>query len=257
MTALAKRQAVIAIHALGETLRQVAAGASEPGIARGKLAWWTGELEGLRSDAAHHPVARALAARAPVEKLQPVFTAMLGAVEIAIQDDGFARLVELEHYAQALGGQACVTEQLTCASSDASVNAESLAAAAQIGKALELMQLFRPGPAGPLELAWMLPGDVLADAGVSDTDLRAGATPPALQRALVVFADRIAQLLTPAPEENVAFSALTASLRARREMALANLQVLRRANFAVLDRRLGISPLRKLWIGWRAVRRGA
>jgi phytoene synthase len=55
----------------------------------------------------------------------------------------------------------------------------------------------------------------------------------------------------PAPEE---IARLPPVLRAQLRIHAALLDELERSGFAVAEQRIGLTPLRKLWLAWRATR---
>src|SRR5262245_34567675 len=57
-----QRRGVVAVHAFSRELHDAVDQASDPGVARAKLAYWRGELHAAMAGSPQHPVARALAA---------------------------------------------------------------------------------------------------------------------------------------------------------------------------------------------------
>ena len=62
----------------------------------------------------------------------------------------------------------------------------------------------------------------------------------------------LAESLHAARPGNAETRALPPALRVQMRIHGALLDELRRADLAVVDQRIGLTPLRKLWIAWRA-----
>lgn len=237
------RKSVIAAHALIEALRRIPAGELRETVGQTRLAWWSEELHGLSLGRARHPVSQALLACAHGELLHRAFPALLDAFDKAVQTGGFATISDLEAFADATGGQLGEFE--------AELNGHGgieLATARTIGGGLELFQALRASPQKPLQQAWMLPGDLLTSHGVEESDLNQEVTPRRLRKALADYASSLLPKLTPKPGTT---GDMPPSLESRAEMARRALVAMRRADYRLTERRIGISPLRKLWIAWR------
>jgi len=97
-----------------------------------------------------------------------------------------------------------------------------------------------------------LPMDELKRFGVSTSDLLNAKTSPAFvalmrfqaERAKAIYAEALA--LLPPVDRRVQRTGLIMGAIYR-----ALLDEIERANFAVLDQRISLTPIRKLWIAWR------
>ncbi len=237
------RRGVIAAHALLEALRNIPAGELRDTVGQTRLAWWSEELYGLEQGRARHPVSRALLDCVHTPLLHPAFAELLEAFDNAVRAGGFATVDDLQSFADATGAKLGEFEAAA-----AGHGGSDLATARTVGRGLELFQVLRAGPAKPLEHAWMLPGDLLLAHRIEETDLEQTHTPARLRRALGAYADIVLPFLQPDPHRTLG---LPASLRSRAEMARRTLFAMRRADYRLTERRIGISPLRKLWIAWR------
>jgi len=97
-----------------------------------------------------------------------------------------------------------------------------------------------------------LPREILTECGATSADLSASQTAPALKKTLAIVAKRartrLQAFLQQMPEAD---RDAQRSRRALAGMAMAQLDAMERADFAVLEQPRAVTPLRKLWIAWK------
>ncbi len=217
------REALIALHALSEELREAEQGPGDDGVAGRKLAWWADELHRTGAGEPRHPVTRTLAEPLAGSGIDPSrFAGVLQAAGAHARRDGFLTAEELqEHHGCMADITGCMAAEI-CGYRDP----RTVEISRDLGVGLALMDCARTPQ---LQLA----------RGVTD------AAPEALaERART----RLAGYLQDMPRED---HGAQRTRRALAEMGLAQLDAVERADFAAREPPVTITPLRKLWIAWK------
>jgi len=243
------RESLTALHALAEELREVTDEVGDEGVARAKLGWWAQELQRAGDGEPRHPVTQVLAQ--PLRE-SGVDTGRLFGVLNAFAEhhsrDAYLTFAELETHAERVAElTGCMAAELCGCESPA-----TLEASRHLGVALALTDLAQRPRRGSARRATDLPADLLAQFRVSGSDLTATRTSPALAEVIRAVAHRarlrLRRALDEMPRED---HARQRSRRALAEITLAQLGAMERGNYAVLERPLAATPLRKLWIAWK------
>jgi phytoene synthase len=243
------REALTALHAATEEFRHIAEQVSDTAVARTKLAWWAEEMQRTASGTPRHPITRVLAQpirEADVDSAR--FISVLNAFVVHCERDGYETFAEIEaHFERVADLTGCAAAQLCGFESRA-----TLQASASLGVGLALAELARsPCRQGTRRLT-DLPADLLAECGVTRAHLEAARTSDALRRIVGRVCDaarlRLRQGLDGMPATD---HRAQRPRRALAEMALAQLGAIERGDYAVLDRPLAATPLRKLWVAWK------
>jgi phytoene synthase len=233
------RDALALLFGWRAQLRDVPVQCSDPGVARLKLQWWREELGRAFEGEARHPLTRALS---PVVRRWDLpgipFLEVADAAEDEVRKQPAPDMERLEHSLDRDHG--ALFELLgRC---HGITDPPAIQTLRRLGSFCALVYLIRDLGAMRRRHHDPLPRDWLANTGADPKDdyrkplrrlaqrareLRRGETPNA---APPVVAVRVAILETLLTE-------------------------LERSDFPVLDRRVGLTPVRKLWIGWRASRR--
>lgn len=248
-----QRRAMTALEALVTELGEAVSGVSETGVAQMKLAWWRAEIERIFDDRPSHPVARALAPA--VERFalpRARFAEIVRGVELDLEHEGFACFDDLADYCYYAGSAARLLAAEIAGYGDPATRDY----ARDLGIALRLADTVRDVRADARHGRIYLPANDMEAHGVQAQDLLAATTPPALRalladqaaRARDYYARALATL--PAADRRAQLSDL---IRARLSMTL--LDEIEADGFRVLERRVALTPVRKLWIAWRT-RRG-
>lgn len=244
------RPALTALHALARELDDVADECTDAGVARAKLAWWQEELARAFDNRPRHPVTRLLA---PALSRHPVTrTALAELVEAAaarLPPVRFADFDTLQADCRRAGG-ALVELDAVLLGALAPAEARTLGAALELAERLNDIGLHLRRNRLPLPLT------DLARFGVRESDLRTEQASDAVGALLAFEAERAADLLhtTLAALPDSARRSLQPA-RTRARIALARLARARRRGYPLLTRRFMLTPLRGLWIAWRAQHR--
>jgi phytoene synthase len=241
-----KRRAITAFYALCRELDDVVDECHDRNVAAAKLVWWRGELDRLHCGKPEHPVTRAL-----IDTLDGRALPVPLMLEII---DGMAMDIDYQRYAD------FTTLQLYC-HRVASIVGELAATifgctqpatrqyAQQLGLAFQLTNIIRDVGEDARRGRIYLPQSELAQFAVRESDILNARTTPAFM-ALMQFQYERAQTLYTS-----ALRALPAADRKAQRPGLAMaaiyralLEEIRRDAFPVLNARVSLTPVRKLWL---------
>jgi phytoene synthase len=245
-----RRRAIHAFYAFCREVDDVADECSDPALARTKLAWWRDEVTRLYSGQPEHPVTRALAeAIGPFHLPEDVFSQIIDGMEMDLGLVRYPDFKALRLYCHRVAGVVGEAAALIFGVSDRA----TLKYANRLGLAFQLTNIIRDVGEDARRGRIYLPQDELAAHGVSEADILAARMSESFVR-LMEFQYRRAMKTY---EE--AFALLPAADRAAQRQGLimaaiyhALLEEIRADGFLVLDRRISLTPLRKVWIAWRA-----
>jgi len=249
-----RRRAITALYAFCREVDDVADEVKEVDVARTKLAWWRTEVANLFAGHPQHPVTRALAPHVgPFGLDARRMNEIIDGMEMDLVHHRYADFAALERYCHRVAG---VVGQLS-ASIFGYRNPATLEYAEALGIAFQLTNIIRDVGEDARRDRVYLPADELARFGLGAEDIVARRDGPAFRSVMALQAERALSYYERAyarlpPEDR-------ASQRAGLVMAAiyrALLDEIRRDEFAVLDRRVSLTPLRKLWIAWTTWIRG-
>ena len=245
-----RRRAIHAFYAFCREVDDVADECRDPALARTKLAWWRDEVARLYAGQPEHPVTRALAeAIGPFHLPEDVFSQIIDGMEMDLGLVRYPDFKALRLYCHRVAGVVGEAAALIFGVSDRA----TLKYANRLGLAFQLTNIIRDVGEDARRGRIYLPQDELAAHGVSEADILAARMSESFVR-LMEFQYRRAMKTY---EE--AFALLPAADRAAQRPGLimaaiyhALLEEIRADGFQVLDRRISLTPLRKVWIAWRA-----
>lgn len=246
----ASQPLLTALFALRREFEETVKETSDPAIGRTKLAWWQNELAALASGSPSHPVSKALAAYLPDVKAEyPMLQALLAGFEMDLDQARYLDYPNLRRYVQGVGG--------TFASLVARATAKGAAPAsnwsAALGEALLLAQLVVETGNDARHGRIYIPIDEMQRFNVTAADLINRKYSDAFTE-LMRFETRRARDAVQAALRTVPASErrLQRTLVAQAALALALLDEIERDGYQVLHQRIALTPIRKLWIAWRA-----
>jgi phytoene synthase len=248
-----KRRAAVAVQALCEELNAVADQRHDDQVAHSKLDWWQTELERCFAGQPQHPVTRAL--QEPLQRYnlaQEYFCEMLDGARMDLERRSYASFNELALYCYRSAGVASLLSTEIAGYSER----ETLDFAVRLGTALRLTDLLVNLRAHLLQGRVYIPLDELDASGVTPQRLLAPDGADAaqavvrrqLERARKHFAEALQRL--PVPERRGQTPALIQAAIARTLLDEIEADGLR-----VTQHRVGLTPVRKLWIAWKTARR--
>jgi phytoene synthase len=244
-----KRDAITAFYALCRELDDVVDECSDTSVARIKLAWWRNEINNLYQGIPQHPVTRALYAS---PTFQEISRAWLDEIVEGMEMDldlhrypDYKTLLLYCHRAAGVVGQAA-------AAIFGYQNHLTLKYAHELGLAFQLTNIIRDVGEDAILGRIYLPLEELDQFGVGANEI--------LHRQ---HSDRFESLMQFQYERaNQAYDRALAWLPAedrssqRAGLAMAAiyralLEEIRRSDFRVLDQKISLPPVRKLWLAWK------
>ncbi|MFM0595275.1 squalene/phytoene synthase family protein [Paraburkholderia dilworthii] len=247
------RPLLTALFALRREFEETVKETSDPTIGRTKLAWWQNELAALASGSPSHPVSKALAAYLPdVKAAYPALQNLLAGFEMDLDQARYLDYPNLRRYVQGVGGTfaALVARAATKRAADSE---QASSWSTPLGDALLLAQLVVETGNDARHGRIYIPIDEMQRFNVTAADL--------INRKYTdAFTDLMRFETTRAREAlHAALAAVPAAERraqrtllALAALALALLDEIERDGYHVLHQRIALTPVRKLWIAWRA-----
>ncbi|HEY2628019.1 MAG TPA: presqualene diphosphate synthase HpnD [Usitatibacter sp.] len=244
-----RRRAITALYAFCREVDDIADEVKDVGIARTKLAWWRTEVANLFAGHPQHPVTKALQPFVQPYGLDAArMNEIIDGMEMDLTHHRYPDFDALRTYCHRVAG---VVGQLS-ASIFGYTNPSTLEYAESLGIAFQLTNIIRDVGEDARRDRVYLPQDELAREGLGAEDILARKGGDAFVRVMQAQAARAqsyyeAAYAKLAPEDRP-------SQRAGLIMAAIYgtlLEEIRGENFAVLDQRIGLTPLRKLWIAWK------
>jgi phytoene synthase len=241
-----------ALFALRREFEETVKETSDPTIGRTKLAWWQNETAALAAGSPSHPVSKALAAHlGDVQAEYPALQTLLAGFEMDLDQARYLDYPNLRRYLHSVGGTFAALVARTTAQNPS----QAADWAAPLGQALMLAQFVAELGNDARNGRIYIPIDEMQRFNVTAADLINRKYSDAFTELMRFQTRRARDAL------NVALSALPAgerrtqrTLRAQAALALALLDEIERDGYHVLHQRIALTPIRKLWIAWRAAR---
>ena len=248
-----QRRAITALYAFCREVDDIVDEVREVSVARIKLAWWRDEIERAYGGVPQHPVARALAMYIPRFKLpREHLLDIIAGMAMDLDHTGYASFDELRVYCHRVAGVVGILAAHIFGYEDP----RTLEYAAQLGLAFQLTNIIRDVREDAARRRVYLPRDELARFNVNIMDLNARHTGDALIALLRFQTQRAREYYQSA------FAALPEIDRYKQRSGVimaavysATLDAVERDGFHVLEKRIRLPAIRKLWIAWSAARR--
>ena len=245
-----RRVAINALYAFCREVDDAVDETSDPNVARAKLAWWRTEVAAIYAGAPQHPVALALVPAARRYGLrQAGLQTVIDGMQMDLDKVRYVDFAELETYSDCVAGAVGLMSAEIFGYEDPATRGY----ARDLGIAFQLTNIIRDVGEDARRGRIYLPQDDLARFGVAPSDvLRATASPAFVElmrfevdRARGWYGRALAKL---PPRDRRAQRAGLAMAAIYRTL----LDEIARDGYRVLDRRIALTPLRKLWIATRA-----
>ena len=244
-----RRTAITALYAFCREVDDVVDEVSDPDVARVTLAWWRTQIEAIYDGEPQHPVARALV---PVVRAFPIAKGELQTVVDGMQMDleqvRYVDFAELETYCDRVAGVVGLMSAAIFGYEDPATRDY----ARDLGIAFQLTNIIRDVGEDARRGRIYLPQDELARFGVPPSDVLRARHSDAfvalmrfqVERARAWYDRALAKLPARDRRAQRAGLAMAAIYRTL-------LEEIARDGYRVLDRRIALTPLRKLWIATR------
>jgi 15-cis-phytoene synthase len=251
-----RRRAITAFYAFCREVDNVVDETVDPTVARVKLSYWRKEVESLYAGTAQHPVMQALAPHiVPMQLPQSALQTVIDGMQQDLEKTRYLTVEELTGYCYKVAG---VVGEVSARifGMQSTDNPATLAYARSMGEALQLTNIIRDVGEDARRGRIYLPQEDLLAFGVSASallrcDVAASGDFQGLMkhqyaRAVVAY-DRAQQELPfedrRAQRAGLAMGAIYRAL----------LEEIRRDGFRVLEHRVALTPIRKLWLAWKTI----
>ena len=244
-----RRRAITALYAFCREVDDIADEATDVGIARTKLAWWRTEIANLFAGHPQHPVTKSLAPFVQPYGLDAArMNEIIDGMEMDLTHRRYADFEALRLYCHRAAG---VVGQLS-ASIFGYSNPSTLEYAESLGIAFQLTNIIRDVGEDARRGRVYLPMDELAAYGLAPEDIVERRGGPRFAELMASQAARARAWYARA------FANLAAEDRRSQRPGLVMAAIYRtlldeiaRDGYAVLEHRVVLTPLRKLWIAWK------
>jgi 15-cis-phytoene synthase len=244
-----KRAAITAFYAFCREVDNIVDEVSDAQVAQTKLGYWRREIDALFAGNPQHPVTQALARHiAPMQLPQSAFHTVIDGMQQDLEKTRYLNFGELKDYCyKAAGVVGEVSARIF--GMQTGDNPKTLEYAHHLGEALQLINIIRDVGEDARRGRIYLPNEDLARFNVTSSDLLHAKTTPAFtammefqyQRAAATYQRALETL--PAEDKRsqkpgLAMGAIYRTL----------LDEIRRDGYRVLEHRVALTPIRKLWI---------
>ncbi len=248
-----RRRAITALYAFCREVDDVVDETENADVARSKLAWWRQEVAAIFAGTPQHPVATALVPIVAAFALpQEHFQAVIDGMAMDLDHSRYLDFADLERYCHRVAGVVGLMSAEIFGRTDPS----TLVYARDLGIAFQLTNIIRDVGEDARRGRIYLPQDELARFGVPPSSLLRGQASPAFRALMAFQVERARQWYARA------FAALPAADRRAQRTGLIMaaiyqtlLEEIVAGDYRVLDQRVALTPLRKLWIAWKTARR--
>lgn len=246
---LLKRRAITALYAFCREVDDIVDECQDVSIARAKLAWWRNEVSNIFVGHPEHPVGRALVPLVrefglPATELDEIITGM----EMDLIQNRYADFDQLQLYCHRVAGVVGLLSARIFGYQDARTEAY----AHNLGLAFQLTNIIRDVGEDARRDRIYLPLDELARFGVSEADILHGRETENFSQLMAFQGERANRYYAQA------FAELPAADRKNQRTGLIMaaiyhtvLDEVRQDGYHVLNQRISLTPLRKLWIAFK------
>lgn len=243
-----KRRAITAVYAFCREVDDIVDECSDAAVARIKLAWWRNEIADIYADNPHHPVAQALLPiireyDLPAEQ----FLEIIDGMEMDLEQNRYPDFKALQLYCFRVASVVGELAAIIFGYQDRG----TLKYAHDLGMAFQLTNIIRDVGEDAQRGRIYLPLDEMAQFGVSVADILNRRETDNFKRLMQFQFERAQQFY------NQALSELPAVDRKAQRTGLVMAAIYRtllgeiqRDDYRVLNQRISLTPLRKLWIAW-------
>jgi len=248
------RQAITALYAFCREVDDVVDENTDPQVARTSLAWWRSEIVRMMQDEPTHPVTRALSPHVKTYGLQmDDLVAVIDGMEMDLSQTRYLDFKGLEHYCWHVASVVGLLSARIFGLTDP----RTLQYAEKLGLAFQLTNIIRDVGEDARRDRIYLPVSELQQFEVPASDILNAKHSDRFERLMRFQAERAQRYY------DEAFALLPAQDRRAQRAGLimaaiyrALLHEIERDGFRVLQHRISLTPLRKLWIAWKTWVRG-
>lgn len=245
----ARRRAITALYAFCREVDDTVDEATDSSVARIKLAWWRTEVSTMYKGTPTHPVTQALKPHLETYHLEEQhLQAIIDGMEMDLDQSRYLDYAGLKRYCWHVAGVVGILS----ASIFGFTNPQTLAYAEKLGLAFQLTNIIRDVGEDARKGRIYLPVNELQQFGVTAADLLNSRHSEKFEALMRFQTERAQQMYDEAlallPKEDrraqrpgLMMAAIYRTL----------LDEIARDNFHVLNQRISLTPLRKLWLAWK------
>jgi phytoene synthase len=249
-----RRRAITALYAFCREVDDTVDECTDVAIARTKLHWWRQEIGAMLAGAPTHPVTRALQPHLAVYNLGgDHLLAIVDGMEMDLDQTRYLDFIGLQRYCWHVAGVVGILS----ASIFGVTDPRTLQYAEKLGLAFQLTNIIRDVGEDARKGRIYLPVNELQQHGVTAADILQARHSDKFERLMQFQAQRAQQIY------DEAFALLPAADRRAQRPGLimasiyrALLDEIQRDGFHVLQQRISLTPIRKLWLAWKTYVRG-
>ena len=249
-----RRRAITALYAFCREVDDTVDETHDQSVARIKLAWWRTELAAMYKGAPTHPVTQALQPHLAAYKLQQEhLQAIVDGMEMDLDQSRYLDYAGLRKYCWHVAGVVGILS----ASIFGASNPQTLQYAEKLGLAFQLTNIIRDVGDDARKGRIYLPVNELQQFGVTAADILNFRHSEKFEALMKFQADRARGIY------DEAFALLPKQDRRAQRPGLMMAAIYRtvldeieRDDFKVLNQRISLTPLRKLWLAWKTYIRG-
>ncbi|MDO8954361.1 MAG: squalene/phytoene synthase family protein [Gammaproteobacteria bacterium] len=232
------RQTIIALQAYADELRKISERFQEPSVAALKLSWWNDEIERLFNNEARHPITLMLQPQLSRYALQKApFLALIEASQLSLTTEAFETQADLAVHYQHTGG---IIESTKCQVILAGERIKEVEQFAHhIGICLESIRHI-----DQCAEFWNRQRIYLPITDIDSAEFDASKLPSLLKIQAEFARDCYTEALAKLPP---AYAKKLKPIRLYASLQLLLLGAIERDGFRVLEHRMQLSPIRKLW----------
>ena len=244
-----RRRAITALYAFCREVDDTVDEATDGSVARIKLAWWRTEVSKMYAGTPTHPVMLALQPHIAVYKLEEQhLQAIVDGMEMDLDQSRYLDYPGLQRYCWHVAGVVGILS----ASIFGYTNPQTLAYAEKLGLAFQLTNIIRDVGDDARKGRIYLPVNELQQFGVTANDLLKLQHSEKFE-ALMAFQAKRAQAIY---DEALALLPKEDRRAQRPGLMMASiyrtlLDEIQRDGYHVLNQRISLTPLRKLWLAWK------
>ena len=248
-----KRQAITALYAFCRETDDAVDECSDSELARTKISWWRDEVDKLYEGCPQHPATRALETAIHKYDLpKELFVEILDGMEMDLDTFRYQTFKELSLYLY----RAAAVVGLLSAEIFCYTDRQTLKYAHDLGFAFQLTNIIRDVFEDAQRGRIYLPIEDLEKFKVSEADILSGKQSKNIQELMKFEADRAREYYERAfanlPDIDRQPQRSGIAMAAIYQATLDEIEL---DGFRVLEHRISLTPIRKLWIAWKTVRR--
>ncbi|WP_018864522.1 presqualene diphosphate synthase HpnD [Thioalkalivibrio sp. ARh3] len=248
-----RRRAITALYAFCREVDDIVDEVSEESVARTKLQWWREEIERLFDHQPRHPITQALQPHlAPFDLSREYFDEIIDGMQMDLDYDSYPDFTTLSLYCYRAASVVGILSAHIFGFSDR----RTLKYAHDLGMALQLTNILRDVHEDAMRGRVYIPMDELKKHGVKPEEFQVNVTDDRHRALFAEQAERARRYYQRAEEH------LPAEDRYAQRPGLIMAAIYRTLldeieddGYRVLEHRVRLTPIRKLWIAWRTARR--